>query len=198
MEKKKIHSEEKIPEPLPPVTPQMVESTLRILEAEGLVHYFEGKAYIPTESGWKLLVEIKPVKEEIIAYGHPNIVADHTTTFEITKAADIRKDADCIIAVRANKGCKDLSAEFKNALKDGKKVEITIEAEGVVDKVIAYGSPALKLTHPDDIVVRKSDYIDSRTLAILADKAACEIKQELVEKLRNPDTKIKITLEIKT
>jgi hypothetical protein len=197
MRKKEVQKPPEIaPEPAPQITPEMIETVVETLESEGLIHYMSGGAYIPTEAGWKLLMEVKPVKEEIIAYGHPNITATHTTTFEITKAEKITKDADCIIAVKANKACKDLKKEFKDALKEAKKVEMTIEAEGVKEKVIAYGSPALKLTHPEDIVVRKSDHIDDRTLAILADKAANELNQELIEKLRNSETKVKITLEI--
>ncbi|MEM5883009.1 MAG: DUF371 domain-containing protein, partial [Candidatus Aenigmatarchaeota archaeon] len=136
-------------------------------------------------------------KEEIIAYGHPNISATHKTTFEITKSGEIRKDADCVIGVKANKACKDLSKEIKEALKEGKKVEIKISAAGIEDVIIAYGSPALKLSHVEDIVIRKSDFIDNRTLAILANKAACDLKRELVEKLKNPETEIKITIEVK-
>lgn len=198
MEIEKKEAEEEVePKGMPEITPEMIQTTLKALEAEGMVQYVGGEAYIPTEKGWKLLMEVKPIKEEIIAYGHPNITATHTTTFEITKAEEIKKDANCIIAVKANKACKDLSKEMKDALKEGRKVEIIVEAEGIKDKIVAYGSPALKLTNPEDIVVRKSDFIDNRTLAILADKAANEIKQELIEKLRKAGVKIKITLEIK-
>jgi len=185
------------PGAMPEITPWMIQTALKALEAKGMVYYTEGGVYVPTEKGWKLLMEIKPVKEEIIAYGHPKITATHTTTLEITKAEEIKKDADCVIAVKANKACIDLSKEMKNALKDGRKIEITIEAEGEKDKITAYGSPALKLNHPEDIVIRKSDFIDSRTLAILANKAANDIKQDLIEKLRDIKTQVKITLEIK-
>jgi hypothetical protein len=192
-----VKNQEEGPEPMPEITSEMILSTFRALESKGMVQYMEGGYYVPTESGWKLLMEVKPVKEEIVAYGHPNITATHTATIEITKSKEMSKEADCIIGVGANKGCKDLSKEFKDALKAGRKVEITLEAEGVSDKINAYGSPALNLTNPEDIVVRKSDFIDGRTLAILADKAANDLKQDLVEKLRNPKTEIKMTLEIK-
>jgi len=182
----------------PEITPAMIQTAFRVLEASGMVIYGEEGAYIPTESGWKLLVRSKPVKEEINAFGHKNIAASHTTTFEITKAAELEKEGDCIIAVKADKACADLNKELRNALKEAKRVEITIEAEGVSDVVMAYGSPALRMRHVEDIVVRKSDYIDDRTLAILADKSASELKQELVEELRKPNTKVKIILEIKS
>jgi len=192
----KVKSQE-YPKPMPEITPEMLQTTLKALEAKGMVYYTEKGAYIPTESGWKLLMEIKPVKEEIIAYGHPNITANHKTTFEITKEENLGKEGDCIIGVKANKACKDLSEEFKNGLKEGKKVEIKIEVEGISDKIIAFGSPALKLSDEKSIVIRKSDFIDKRTLAILADKAACDIKREIIEKMKNPQTKMRILLEIK-
>ncbi|MCS7105770.1 MAG: DUF371 domain-containing protein [Candidatus Aenigmarchaeota archaeon] len=195
--KKEVKEMREIEPELPAITPEMIRTTFEALEAKGMVFYTETGAYIPTERGWKLLMEIKPVKEEIIAYGHVNITATHKTTFEITKASEIRKDADCIIGVRANKACKDLSKEIKDALKEGKRVEIKIQAGGVEDTVIAYGSPALKLNHAEDIVVRKSDFIDNRTLAILANKSACDLKRELIEKLKNPETEVKIIIEVK-
>lgn len=185
------------PEAAPEITPEMVQLTFKALEARGLVYEMGGRAYVPTERGWKLLREIEPVKEEIIAYGHPAVAATHKTALEITKASDIIKDADCIIGIKANKACKDLKEKFKNALKDAKKVEITIEAGGVKDKITAYGSPALRLTHAEDVVIRKTDFIDNRTVAILADKAASDLKRDLVEMLKSSETKIKITLEIK-
>jgi hypothetical protein len=195
-------NEEKIkeyrePEAAPEITPEMIQTTLRILESKGMIHYTESGAYVPTESGWKLLAEITPVKEEIIAHGHPKITARDMSCLEIRRGPEIGKDIDSVIAVKADKACNDLKKETRDALREAKKVEITIETEGVADKVTAYGSPALRLTHPEEIVIRKDDFIDSRTLAILADKSANELKQELVEKLRNENTKVKIILEIK-
>jgi hypothetical protein len=46
------------------------------------------------------------------------------------------------------------------------------------------------------MVVRKSSYVDDRTLAISADKAAADLSRELVEKLRNPKQKARITLKV--
>jgi hypothetical protein len=73
---------------------------------------------------------------------------------------------------------------------------ILIEAGGVTERVNAHGSPRLILTHPTDLVVRKSDYVCSRTLAVRADKAAKHLSRELVEKLKNPKEKAKITLTV--
>jgi hypothetical protein len=183
------------PEPSPAITPEMLRDVLNLLESKGMIHYTAGGAYIPTESGWKLLMEIAPVKEEIIAFGHPEIKATSNSMIKFVKGLEVKDEST--IGVKADKACKDLSEEFKTAARSAKRVEILIEAEGEQDKIVGYCSPAFKLTNREEIVIRKDSSIDSGTIAILADKAASELNQNLIEKLRNPNTRIKITLEIK-
>lgn len=137
------------------------------------------------------------VKEVIVARGHENIRAAHRSTLEITRESELSRRGDCIIAVSADKTLKDLSLKFKKCLLLEKaEVAILVEADGVVEVVKAFGSPKLILNHPTDIVVRKSDYICTRTLAIKADKAAFDLSRRLVEKLKNPWQKVKITLTV--
>lgn len=188
---------ESAPEPAPHISPEMLRETLELLEAEGVIYFSEGGAYVPTEKGWKLLIQIKQMKEELIAYGHPQISATNDVLLAVTKSNTLGKNPDATIAVRANRACKDFSREFRHALKESKKIEITIEAGGVSDSLIAFGSPALILASPNEIVIRKDDRLDSRTLAIMSSKSANELKQDLVAKLRNPNSQVKITLEIK-
>jgi len=136
--------------------------------------------------------------EIIFAYGHENILATHRTTFEITKENQLSKRGNCAIAVSANKAIADLSYEFKeNSRKEKAKMTILIEAGEVAEIVNAFGSPLSILTHPTDIVVRKSVYICTRTLAVRADKAACDLSRNLVEKLGNPRQRVRITLTVK-
>jgi hypothetical protein len=138
-------------------------------------------------------------KEAIHAYGHENILATNRTTFEITKEEHLTRKGNCIVAVSADKGLNDLSAEFKEAVrKDGVKLTILIEAEGVTDVVNALGNSMLILNHPADMVVRKSGFACSRTLAVHADKAACDLSRELVNKLKNPQQRVRVTLIVKT
>ena len=137
------------------------------------------------------------VTEIILGYGHENIQATHKTTFEITKEAQLSRRGDCIIAVSANKTMTDFSSESKENLhKEKAKIIILIEAGDAAEVVNAFGSPRLILTHRTDMVVRKSNYICNRTLAIQADKAACDLSRKLAEKLRNPKQKVKITLTV--
>lgn len=138
------------------------------------------------------------IEEVILAYGHKNIKAAHKSTLEITKEPQLSKRGDCIIAVSADKALADLSTKFKDYLRmRNAKITMLIEAGGISELVNAFGSPQLLLTHPTDIVVRKSSYICSRTLAINADKSAFNLSRTLVEKLKNPTQKVKITLTVK-
>jgi hypothetical protein len=199
MDKDKVKEDQKaedIPEATPEITPDMIHSTFRVLETEGLLHYMKGGAYLPTEKGWKLLRGVMAGKDEIIAHGHKNIVARDEDCFEITTNDD-PKGEDSVIAVDASKGCKDLNDSFKLAVKSANKVVITIEAGSMMEKITAYGSPALKLTDANEIVVRKSDFIDGKTVAILADKSANVFSKGMKEKLKDPKTEVKITLEVK-
>lgn len=136
--------------------------------------------------------------EVIIAYGHENVQATHRSTFEITKESHLSKRGDCIIAVSANKGLAELSDIFKEILRRcGSKLTILIEAGGASDVINAFGSPLLTLTHPTEMVVRKSGYVCRRTLAIQADKAACDLSKALVEKLKIPGEEVRITLTVR-
>jgi len=135
--------------------------------------------------------------EIITAYGHALVRSTHKTTFEITKEKSLTEKGDCIVAVRSNKSVADLSWDFKEAARNPEaKITITIEAEEEKDTVKAAGDPRLSFTHPTDIVVRKSSYVCSRTLAVKADKAAADLSRKLVEKLRDPSQRVKITLTV--
>jgi len=118
-------------------------------------------------------------------------------TLEITKENHLTKRGDCIIALEANKAAKDLSPEFKQlAQNEEAKITITIEADGEVEVVNAYGNPQLSFTHQTDLVVRKSDYTCNRTLAVHADKAAKDLPKTLVKKLQDPKQRVKVTLTV--
>jgi uncharacterized protein len=141
----------------------------------------------------------KQTKEAFWALGHANIQAIHPTTLMFTKDIHVSKNGDCIVAMTTDKSVADLSAEFKEQLrKPNAKVTVTIEADNFKEKIRAFGSPKLCLCHPTDIVIRKSDYICNRTLAIYADKSANDLQRGLVEKLQDPNQKIKVTLRVES
>jgi hypothetical protein len=143
-------------------------------------------------------LRLTEIEEVVFGYGHANILATHKATLEFTKDTQLSKKGDCIIAVAADKALADLSAEFKAGLrKPNAKLAILIEAGRISAQVQAYGAERLSLAYPTDAVVRKSDYVCSRTLAVRADKAAIDLPRALVQKLKNPKQKVKITLTVR-
>jgi hypothetical protein len=144
-------------------------------------------------------LSVAELKEIMLAKGHWNILAIHPTTLEFTRENDVSRRGDCIIAVSADKAMPDMSVEFKEMLRrENARLTILIEAGGIVETVNACGSANLTLAHPIEMVVRKSSYVCSRTLAVKADKAATDLSRDLIQKLKNPAQRAKITLTVKT
>jgi hypothetical protein len=136
------------------------------------------------------------LKEIIRCRGHKNVRATHRSTLEFTKEDYLTPRGDCILCIEADKGINDLSDEFKAALRAGKRLLIRIKVGDLVDEVLAEGSPGLILDHDFSMVVRKSDYIDARTLAIRANKAARDVDRKIVELLKSPERTAEIELII--
>lgn len=131
------------------------------------------------------------------AHGHKNVLSTHRTTFEFTKEAALTKQGDCIVAVKSTKAVVDLPIEFKEAArKEGARITVTVEADELKETIMAEGSPQLQFSHQTDLVVRKSEYVCGRTLAIRADKAAIDFSIQLVEKLKDPKQEVKVTLVV--
>lgn len=140
----------------------------------------------------------KQLKEIVRGFGHRNIKAIHPSTIMLTKDKHLSQTGDCIVTVAADKAITDLSPEFKDKLrKQNAKLTILIETEDLIEEIHASGSPKLVLSHPTDIVVRKSDYICNRTLAIHADKASKDLARAFVEKLKDRE-EIKITFTVES
>lgn len=127
------------------------------------------------------------VREEVRFYGHPNVMATHPRTIEITKEAHLTARGDCIVGVRAEKGLSELTERLKEALKrDESCVRFTISTDAGEFVLNARGSRHLPLESRNDIVIRKSDYVCDRTIAIGAEAAASEIPRSLVASLKSP------------
>ena len=130
------------------------------------------------------------MEEEITFQGHKNVLSLHSKTIEITKDANLTKKGDCILGVSANKACNDLNSSLKDRLKTtGTFVKISIVVDPFEFELLGYGSNTLEVSHGHDIVLRKSNYVDSRTLAVSCDKSAFDIPRNLVTLLTNPETK---------
>ena len=133
--------------------------------------------------------------EVLRASGHPEIRARHRTTLEITKDRHLTAKADCIVATRASKGAADFSPEFSNLIKhDSTLITLTLKVGNLHETITGCGERRLMLSHPTDLVARKSSYVCARTLMVRADKSASDLDRDLVNALRDPSSRI--TIEI--
>ncbi len=120
----------------------------------------------------------------ILGKGHENITATHKTTLELTKENYVTKKGHCIVAISCTHAARDIPFWLSKWLRNGNAIKISISCGDAKDEILAYGCKELLLSHPTDIVIRKSCYIDERTLAIRANKAAYELSRDLVEELK--------------
>ena len=137
------------------------------------------------------------IVEAFAARGHPNIMATHPTTLEITKEISLTKMGNCIVAVDATKGLVDLSQDFKKAcMNDKSRILVELDVSDMVERVAGRGSHLLTLEDEEELVIRKSTYVSNRTLMINADKAACDLRRQFIQRLRSTSTDIHVRLTV--
>ena len=120
--------------------------------------------------------------------GHENILARHGNTIEVTKDEEVSKRGDCIVGVDATKGCEDLNPLLKHYIRGSGLLSFAIVVGKLRFSFLGRGSTALELTHPRELVLRKSNFASPRTAAVLCDAAAIDIPRNIIQKLQNPNT----------
>jgi hypothetical protein len=126
---------------------------------------------------------------KIKAKGHENVLSLHKSTFEITKDKDLSLSGDCIIGLDIDKSMEDFPEEFKEKLaNDDTKVIVELKTPNASDTIEGYGHHDLTLSHPTDIVCRKSTFVCSRTLMIKSNKAAIDLNRDLIKDLANGES----------
>ena len=134
---------------------------------------------------------------EIRFSGHENIRSNHQRTIEITKESHLTPSGDCIIGVNASASCADLPPLLKKKLQNpNSKVIFSIKVGKHEFNVEGRGHENLILTHLEDIVIRKSDFVCPRTLAVKCDKSSDLIPREMILLLQNPKTQGTFTIII--
>ena len=138
------------------------------------------------------------MKIEIPFSGHKNVLSLHKKTVEITKEPHLTVNGDCIIGVNAGIACIDLPEKFKKkAQNSNSEIIFTIKVGSSSFIIHGKGSEKLTLKHKNDIVLRKSAFVCSRTLAINCDMASDDIPRTMVKKLQNPNVVGKMVIEVK-
>ena len=133
---------------------------------------------------------------KIMARGHENVLSLHKSTFEITKDKDLTLSGDCIIGLDIDKSMEDFPKEFKEKLaNDDTKVIVELKTPNASDTIEGFGHHDLSLSHPTDIVCRKSTFVCSRTLMIKSNKAAIDLNRDLIKDLANGES-MEVNIEL--
>jgi uncharacterized protein len=121
----------------------------------------------------------------------------HPRTIEVTTEEHLTENGDCIIGVGASKGCAGLDPGVKEGLKrSGSKVKIRIVVGQAVFDLKACGDARLELTHERDVVIRRSDYVSDRTLAVGASSASIDIPRTMVRLLQDERAEGRLEIEV--
>ncbi|MFB6107453.1 MAG: DUF371 domain-containing protein [Haloplanus sp.] len=124
------------------------------------------------------------MEEVIRARGHEHVAATHESTFEVTTDDWLTPAGDCILGVEADRSPADFEDAFVAACRDpDATVTVTLDAGGRRHRVAASGHPDLTFESDRSAVVRTSDYVDDRTVAVGADAAATDVDRDLVAAL---------------
>ena len=124
------------------------------------------------------------VQEIIHCRGHPLVIGNHPTTFEVTREDHLTKNGNCIIGISADKGCAGLSAAFKRVLaKEDAILTTRLSSMEVTVEVKSRGSSRFTLDHPTDMVWRRSSFVCGRTIGILSDHVAADLPKALIANL---------------
>jgi hypothetical protein len=123
-------------------------------------------------------------QETICCRGHPFVLGNHPTTFEVTREEHLTKNGNCIIGIAADKGCNGLSSEFKRVLSHDDAVLFTrLSCGGATAVVKSRGSSRFTLVHPTDMVWRRSSFVCGRTIGIMSDHVAATLPEALIANL---------------
>ena len=131
------------------------------------------------------------MKYSFSAYGHPNILGTHKTTIEFTKDTEVTLKGDCIIGVNANFDAKKL----RKLAKGFNSILITLKVDSVdsiTENITAIINPGFD--DNNELVIRKTDFISSRTLGIKANKSSYELNRQLIDHLRQKETIINVEI----
>jgi hypothetical protein len=116
--------------------------------------------------------------------GHPNVTATNAMTLEVTREDFLTRRGDCIVGILADSACRDIRDDAKAFIRsDGSRLMFALIVGSDRFGFSAYGASSLTLTHPMSMVIRKSTFSCSRTVAVRSTAAANDIPRRMVTKL---------------
>ena len=114
---------------------------------------------------------------------------------EVTREKDISRRADCVVAVDAEKAAMHLSTKLKKAIQNSHaQITFALGVDGKTFIARGVGNPGLLLSHPTDMVTRKSMFVCNRTLMVKSNKASIDIPGSIVKCLQDSKNKVEISI----
>jgi hypothetical protein len=81
-------------------------------------------------------------------------------------------------------------------MNDRSRILVELSVSGMVERIAGRGSHLLTLSDEEELVIRKSTYISSRTLMIGADRAASDLSRQFTRHLTSASANIDIRLTV--
>ena len=117
---------------------------------------------------------------EFTCKGHKNILATHKNTIEFTKEEDLTLNGDCILGINADFDYSKLAGFVKD--NNNKRIKCRIIL-GDFEEEFSF-TVNKDFCDEKEIVIRRGEFNSERTLGLRCDKAAVDIKRELIEELK--------------
>jgi hypothetical protein len=160
-----------------PIVWEVKADIISCQEGGGLPRNLQGSP--ETNEYWMEATEIVQCR------GHPAVRATHRTTFEVTMEDWLTSCGDCIIGICADRGAAGLSSDFRRVLAQDMAVLVTtLSVPGVQATIHSRGSAKMTLSHPTDLVWRKSGYVCGRTVGIYSDHSAQTLPRDMIAALQ--------------
>src|SRR3954454_15223883 len=118
--------------------------------------------------------------------GHPNIVATHDKTLELTRDADMSRRATCVVGV-ASEHDDDALLPLRG------RVAVALECAGVRDEFTATISPFF--LGDSSLVFRRGAGLRATTIGFDASKTAATLDRGLVAQLASSDAELRVTMQ---
>ena len=120
--------------------------------------------------------------------GHHNLLGTHKNTFEFSRDDHLTVNGDCILGVSAT-----FTLPLLQPALSWKRAKIVLFCQGISDFVEFDVNAEFCSNH--ELVIRKSSFLSDRTFGINTTKGAIDISRELIERLKNPDASLLVTIE---
>lgn len=124
------------------------------------------------------------MNQRVRAIGHEHVTAEHTSTLELTSDDWLTPAGDCIVGVEATAVPADFDDEFVEACQSrDAEITATLRVDGDEQVIEGRGDPGLTFEGDRSMVLRRSDYVDDRTVMVDADTAAVGLDRGIVDRL---------------